>query len=317
MDKIRLSGHIWTVASRLLGSIARGLPEGDPWKTSYHEDGKEIAIVGNLLGSAEAKNLIVLLHGLGGQAASPYCRNAMSKLEGDELAILSLAMRGADRSGQDFYHCGLTADLHALMRDPFTKQFENIFILGFSVGGHVALKFATEEGAEVVKGVAAICCPLDLGACSDWMDGTGRNFYRRHVLRGLKEIYILVAESGNDVPTPVEEIQKLDSFRMWDELTVVPRYGFDSVDHYYESESVSSKLADLRVPSLLIAAEHDPMVPAWTIRPHLDEAADCLEVRWVEKGGHLGFPRKLDLGLADEENLGLSLQILSWYYAQC
>ena len=314
MDKIRLSGHIWTVASRLIGSMAMGMPQGEPWQTTFMEDGREIRIVGNLLGSARAENLVILLHGLGGGAASPYCRHAMSHLEGEDLAILSMAMRGADRSGQDFYHCGLTADLHALLDDPWTRGFRNVFLLGFSVGGHVALKFATEEGAEKVRAVAAICCPLDLGACSDWMDGTGRNFYRRHVLRGLKEIYGACVEAGRPVPTPNEVVQKIDSFRAWDELTVVPRWGFDSADHYYASQSVSNRLKDLRIPSLLIVAENDPMIPAWTIRPHLDSASSHLHVHWVEQGGHLGFPRKLNLGLGDEDDLGLARQILAWYH---
>ncbi len=313
MDMSRLSGHIWTVVSRLVGNVTIGQTQGAPWSTSYNDDGNEIAISGYLLGSNQAKNLIILLHGLGGGAASPYCRETMSRLGGDDLAILSVDMRGADRSGQDFYHCGLTSDLHALIRDSFTQKFDNVFILGFSVGGHVALKFATEPGAESVRAVAAICCPIDLGACSDWMDGVGRNFYRRHVLKGLKEIYAHVAEVGHEVPTPVERVLAIKTFREWDELTVVPRFGFDSVEEYYRTQSVSNKLSELRIPSLLIAAENDPMVPASTIRPHLENAASCLKVCWVERGGHLGFPKNLDLGLGDPENLGLAKQILSWY----
>ncbi|MFT7617673.1 MAG: putative alpha/beta-fold hydrolase [Planctomycetota bacterium] len=317
MDKIRLSGHIWTVVPRLIGNMSVGMPQGTPWNLTYQaDDGSDVLIAGRFLGSEKAKSLVILLHGLGGSSASPYCRNAMSHLETDDIAILSLAMRGSDRSGQDFYHCGLTDDLHALVKDPWAEQFDKIYILGFSVGGHVALKFATEEGAEAVSGVAGICCPLDLKACSDWMDGVGRNFYRRHVLKGLKEIYTLVAESGKPVPTPVEKVQAIDSFREWDEFTVVPRYGFDSVEHYYESQSVSGHLSKLRIPSLLIVAENDPMVPAWTIRPALEDAAPCLDVHWVERGGHLGFPRKLNLGFGSDKDLGLTRQIFAWFRSQ-
>jgi predicted alpha/beta-fold hydrolase len=64
------------------------------------------------------------------------------------------------------------------------------------------------------------------------------------------------------------------------------------------------------VPALLVLAEHDPMVPAQTVRPALAGASALLDVRWHTRGGHVGFPADLDLG--QRAPLGLPSQVRSW-----
>jgi predicted alpha/beta-fold hydrolase len=91
---------------------------------------------------------------------------------------------------------------------------------------------------------------------------------------------------------------------------VAPRFGFSSPEDYYQKESVGPRLGRIRIPSLLVASENDPWVPAATIRPWLSGASDLLTVCWSNRGGHVGFPENLDLGLGPEP--GLEIQVLSW-----
>jgi predicted alpha/beta-fold hydrolase len=55
-------------------------------------------------------------------------------------------------------------------------------------------------------------------------------------------------------------------------LTVVLRFDFRSASDYYDRESVAPGLHRVRTPSLVVAARHDPIVPAESIIP-----ADVLE----------------------------------------
>jgi predicted alpha/beta-fold hydrolase len=105
-------------------------------------------------------------------------------------------------------------------------------------------------------------------------------------------------------------VLRASSIREWDELTVVPRFGFGSAAEYYESASVAPRLHALAVPALLVQATHDPMVPAATLRPVLQNAPRLLAVRWLERAGHVGFPPGVDLGEAGP--LGLAAQVRSW-----
>ncbi len=101
------------------------------------------------------------------------------------------------------------------------------------------------------------------------------------------------------MPTPIETVRKVSSLRQLDELTVVPRFGFASAADYYAQVSAGPRLGLLRKPALLVATEEDPMVTARSVRSGLAAAPSrhSLEVVWSEKGGHVGFPPEVDLGL--------------------
>ena len=67
--------------------------------------------------------LVVLVHGLGGSADSPYLCAAATVAAGLGLDSLRLNLRGADPVARDFYHGGLTAELHAAIADRARRVF--------------------------------------------------------------------------------------------------------------------------------------------------------------------------------------------------
>jgi hypothetical protein len=107
------------------------------------------------------------------------------------------------------------------------------------------------------------------------------------------------------------------SFRQWDALTVVPRFGFADADDYYARVSAAGVLDRARVPCLLIASEIDPVIPPAAIEPYLPPHAavgrfdgDLTRVGrgparasapadftllWHSASGHVGFPAGLEL----------------------
>jgi predicted alpha/beta-fold hydrolase len=95
-----------------------------------------------------------------------------------------------------------------------------------------------------------------------------------------------------------------------DSLTVVARFGFRSAQDYYERESVAPRLHRLQIPSLVVASRNDPLVPADTVIPALADASRALSVAWVGSGGHVYFPKTLDLGQPGP--LGLEQQTIRW-----
>lgn len=221
----------------------------------------------------------------------PYCIAAALAAQRAGLSCLRIALRGADRSGEDFYHGGLSADLDAAARSSALSNFTRLYVLGYSLGGHVSLRYATTDAlSSRVRAVAAICAPLDLALSAQHIDSPKSYVYRRHVLDGLNEIYAEVA-SRKTVPTPLALARRAQALRTWDSLTIVPRYGFADVADYYCQMSVGPRLHELQVPSLLVQSSLDPMVPPWTYERHLARALPRLEVRRLACGGHVAFPR--------------------------
>ena len=293
-----------------MGALPWPMPPHSEFSCLTKTEDREICLTGVFASPENAKEVVVVVHGLGGGANSPYCRAAMSKFWRRGVASLSMSLRGADRLGEDFYHAGLCEDLAVVLSHAKIRAFDRVYVLGFSVGGHIALRLATQNNAPSFDALAAVCPPLDLAACSAWMDAKRQKFYRRRVLQGLVEIYTAVAER-REVPTPLDVVQAVETFRGWDDMTVVPRFGFDSPDDYYQQMSVGRKLADVQYPAMIIGTRADPMVPPFVLEPFLAEASDNVAWRMLKTGGHLGFPMRTDLGIAG--SLGLIDQLLSWF----
>ena len=150
---------------------------------------------------------------------------------------------------------------------------------------------------------------MDLRATVEEIDRPLLKPYRAYLLHYLKESYLKVAERGRHV-SPYGLVRQANTLRAWDTVTVVPRFGFASVDDYYERMSVGPILAGLKVPSLVIAAEDDPMVPAQSLRPHLENPGEHLHVHWAKRGGHVGFP--LDFDMQAGGPTGLAEQAIHW-----
>jgi uncharacterized protein len=310
-----LSGHYWTLKPFLAGQLRQGMPSltglrSQPWSLQVADPTLgSVRLSGRLFTPARAERLLLTIHGLGGSSESLYLRATVLDAYAAGIACLCLDLRGADGQGEDFYHAGLSSDLHAALASPELERFRTLHVLGFSLGGHVALRCATEPHDPRLISVAAVCAPLDLELSQQALDEPRRAVYRHHVLRRLKATYADMARR-RPVPTPVAEVLRVRRIRQWDELTVVPRFGFPNAYEYYRHASVGPRLHALDVPALLVQCEHDPMVPAASVRPSLTSAPTLLDVRWCEPGGHVGFPADLDLGQAAP--VGLPGQVRSW-----
>lgn len=311
----RVHGHYWTLAPFLAARVRPPrLPLGLHWET-HAEDATRghIRLTGRLHpGTTRPGDLIVLVHGLGGSSDSEYLRRAALAVARAGVACLRLNLRGADRSGADIYHAGLTADLHAALQSPALAAYPRVHLLGFSLGGHVTLRLAAEPHDPRLRAVASICAPLDLAATQHAIDRGRVNAYREHVLRGLKEIYAGLHPGA--APTPHDIVRRVRTIHAWDRHTVVPRFGFRTVATYYEEMSAGPRLPHLRCPALVIAATGDPMVPVASLRPYLDHPPPGVTARITPLGGHVGFPPAVPLHLTGGQTV--DDQVIRWLLAQ-
>jgi hypothetical protein len=297
-----LRGHLWTIVPRI-GHRLRPLrlPAAVPWETTVEDPMRGTVRLSGLLREVPgSEEVLLLVHGLGGCSDSHYLSAGVAAAEAAGISSLRVNLRGADRRGEDFYHAGLTADLHAALASPELQRYTRIYALGYSLGGHVALRLGTEPGDPRLAAVAALCSPVDLALAQEEIDAPPLWIYRHYLLDGLKDIYDSVAARHPDLavpsralPLPPAEVRRLPTIRAWDDRVVAPRHGFADAADYYARASVAPRLSDLRVPALLCNSEHDPMVPARAVRPALERPAPRLTVRWIAGGGHVAFPRAL------------------------
>ncbi len=310
-----VTGHLWTVVPALFSFLQPPVTAREQvFQTVVIDPTLGSVRLTGLLSEVEgADTLVLIVHGLSGNAWSPYCASAAQAAATAGFSSLRLSLRGADHSGEDILHGGITEDVWAALAAPELARYKHILLLGYSVGGHIALRAAIEQRDLRVRAVAAICPPLDLNQATIAFDHPLRKPYRLHIFRDLNKAYAVTAKRGR-VSVPPEVVARALYSRERDTLTVVPRFGFRSVEDYYERESVAPKLPQLRVPSLVVMSRHDPLVPAETVMPALVAASRALSIIWVEPGGHVYFPKNLHLGQPGAP--GLEPQVLRWLKAQ-
>lgn len=310
-----LAGHLWTIAPVLRHRLRPYLaPPAVPWSTSVRDAQLgSVALRGRLRERADADTCVIVVHGLGGTTETHYCVQAARAADAAGFSCLRLALRGADRDGEDFYHAGMVADIEGAAASEPLRRYSRLLVMGYSLGGHVALRFALAPSDPRVRAVAAICAPLDLELGARHIDGPRAFIYRRHVLAGLNALYGEVARRRS-VPTPLARVLRARTIREWDSLTVVPRHGFDSVEHYYQTISVGPSLGRLELPVLLLQNRADPMVPPRTYEPHLSGLGAGVTLRWLNGGGHVGYPSALSLG--EQAEPGVEAQVMCWLARQ-
>jgi predicted alpha/beta-fold hydrolase len=314
----QLFGHLWTIGPSLRHRARPWTaPPARPWSTTLQDPEVGALELQGALHRHEdrpARGLCVAIHGLGGSIDSHYMiRTARAALAAG-LDCLRLALRGADRLGADFYHAALTADVEAALRSPALADYRDLFVVGYSLGGHLALSHGLAPSDPRLRAVASVCAPLDLAAAGAAIDHPRAAVYCGHVLSGLKQIYTEVARR-RPVPTPLASVLRVRTIRAWDRLAVVPRFGFASVDDYYQRASIGPRLAGVQVPALVLSARADPMIPAATIAPHVADLPELVTHLWLDRGGHVGFPGGLELGLG-EAPPGLAAQVIGWLQQQ-
>jgi len=240
---------------------------------------------------------VVLMHGLGGSSESKYLVRAAVALYRAGYHVVRLNVRGAGASIADaplLYHAGLTEDprvaVDLVSRMP---RVRGVAIVAFSLGGNTALKLAGEwrdAPPREVRGIATISAPLDLDTVGRAMERVRTLPYRAYVLRAMvRQGQAFARLRPERVKYDARALPKLRTIRAYDEVVIAPMHGFACARDYYAQESAGPRLQDVRVPTLIVHAGDDPMVPGESVLPWLRRASPSIEVAWSRRGGHVGW----------------------------
>ncbi|MCA9241723.1 MAG: alpha/beta fold hydrolase, partial [Planctomycetales bacterium] len=209
----------------------------------------------------------LLVHGLGGSHASPYIELAAKKLLDQGVRTFRLDLRGCgagEAYARGAAHCGSWPDVAAAVEHVAEVAPRSpLHLIGYSLGGSLALNLAGEIGDKPcgnLASVLAVCPPVDLHELDRaFSRGAGR-VYSRHYCR-LMWRHILSRLSSMEDPPEVDTSRVPRSIRELDEQITAPFHGYSSADHYYTHASAGQRLSGVRVPTKVIAAADDPVIP--------------------------------------------------------
>jgi len=236
----------------------------------------------------------VLVHGLEGSSRSGYMVSLAATLLTHGFTVHRMNIRtcgGTEFQCRTLYHAGLTTDLFAYLAYLDRERRTPVYLVGFSLGGNMALKLAGELGPDagrLLAGVAAVCTPLDLKACSLRLNARANYLYQWWFLRSMRtRLKRRAAILGPNVAVGDADIVK--SVYELDDRITGPAFGFHGADHYYETQSALGFLDAIRVPTLLIQSQDDPLVPFEVCTRPVVRANRRIRLLTPEAGGHIGF----------------------------
>jgi len=231
---------------------------------------------------------VVLLHGLEGSGEAGYIRSMAWAALNTGFIAHRFHMRtcgGTAPLCKTLYHAGLTSDLLAFLEGLHSERAGvPVFLIGFSLGGNVALKLAGELGAtELIQGVCSISTPIDLASGVRRIGRRDNRLYERRFLKRMRQRLLATGRYTRDQLEAARSLYEID-----DKITA-PSFGFEGADHYYETQSSQTYLDRIRVPTLLIQSKDDTFIPFEMFRHPAIASNPFLRLIATEYGGHLGF----------------------------
>ena len=238
--------------------------------------------------------MVLAVHGLTACDRAPYMV-AMARIAlRAGFDVLRLNVRncgGTENLCRTLYHSGLTSDLREVVAALAPRP---LYLAGFSMGGNMVLKLAGEWGDEPPSHVRAACAispPVRLDLCSRQVGRSRNTVYERRFLRHLRAALRRKREAmpelfaGTILPDP-------NSVWEFDELVTAPAFGYRDASDYYTQCSASRFLAGIRLPSLVLQAEDDPLVPFESFDLPDWEENPWLRLLSERHGGHVAFLAK-------------------------
>lgn len=239
--------------------------------------------------------VLVIVHGLEGSSDSNYVRGIADKAFAAGLHVVRMNQRncgGTERLTPTLYNSGMSGDYRAVLGELADgDRFEKIFFAGYSMGGNLVTKMAGEFGAAApaaLRGVCAVCPALDLAACANALELRENYFYQRHFVTSLMNHY---GRKANMFPEryPRDGFGPVHTVRQFDDAITAPQFGYRDAQEYYEAGGAKKVVAQVRVPTLVLTARNDPIVPyASFLKANV---AQNPAIRFIasDHGGHCGF----------------------------
>ena len=240
----------------------------------------------------EPRDLVIVLHGWEGSADSLYVLSLGAHLYALGCDVFRLNFRDHGPSHhlnrEIFHSCRLDEVVGAVKCVQAAYPDRRLTLAGFSLGGNFALRVAARAAAQSLRidRVVAVCPVLRPHSTMDVLE-RGSFIYRQYFIAKWKRSLRLKQRLFPDL-YDFRAILAQNSLRTMTELLVEHYSEFPSIDAYLNGYAiVGDALARLEVPSHVLLALDDPIIPAHDV--HDLARNPNLEIIALPNGGHCGF----------------------------
>jgi len=256
----------------------------------YTQDGDFIDLDHSPTGSRSAA---ILCHGLEGNSTRHYMIGMAKALNSKNIDVTCFNFRGCSGQANQLpfaYHSGFTQDLHEVVNH-VQKNYSRIYLVGFSLGGNLILKYLGENKTAIskkIKKAIVFSVPCDL-------DSSARKMLKlRNHVYSIRFLKMLIGKVTDKIKSHPElknfnNCKKIKSIIDFDECYTARMHGFKNAKDYYRKSSSIYFIKNIKTPTSIISAIDDPFLTDECFP--ISEAARNKNVTLTlsEYGGHMGF----------------------------
>jgi predicted alpha/beta-fold hydrolase len=286
--------HAMTIGGSFWPRHARRLPAGQDRRFEV-EPGTYLLAKCHWQAQPREHATLVLVHGLEGSSESGYMRGLAEQAFAAGLNVLRVNQRtcgGSEAMAATLYGSGLSGDYRAILLELVAQdRLPEIFFAGYSMGGNLVLSMAGKWGKDApaeLRGVCGVCPTIELEACVAAIERRENALYQWHFVSGLKA-RLRRAAQRDPGKFSLEGLAPIRTVREFDDAVTAPHFGYRDADDYYFRASAARVIGNIAVPTLIITAQDDPVVPFAIFGGPEVRGNQHIQVVAPERGGHCAF----------------------------
>jgi predicted alpha/beta-fold hydrolase len=288
------NGHAQTiVASRRPRRFGYGWTSWENIEIDLGKDGTIVAEASWQPGPRRAAPALFLMHGLEGSAQSHYVIGMSRKAFARGFHTIRVNTRncgGTEHLTPTLYCAALSQDVGAILRHLRERcGVEEIYGAGVSLGANILLKYLGEQGPRAeMHGAAVLSPPIDLGRGARKMEERRNWIYQRYFVKRLVERMRRKTALFPGI-ADMRRVERVRTIWEFDDLVTAPHFGFGTAANYYRLASSGPLLRTIAVPTLIVQAKDDPLIPFAIFQEFGIEENPALRLAVTDRGGHTGF----------------------------
>ncbi|VDI35558.1 abhydrolase domain-containing protein 2 [Mytilus galloprovincialis] len=301
------SGHLQTIVYGKLGRIKSPFPKGKRYFIKL-EDGATLTydVFEPISPHLRGDYTIVISPGIANSSETAYICTFVHYAQENGYRVVVQNHLGAvlsiELSSSRMFTYGHTDELKIIVEDIEKLYPDSQFLaVGFSMGGNIVTKYLGEDNSHQHKFICgmSICQGYDIQKAFplllEWshlrrMYVYFMTSYQKFLLRHHYHT-VLSEDVKSKHELDEDKIFAATSLAELDQSYTIKRWGYKSLDEYYEACSSCNYINNITIPMFLLNARDDPLVPQPLLKcatQYAETHENCI-LMITKHGGHLGF----------------------------
>lgn len=257
------------------------------------EDGDFLNIDYTLSSSQKA---VILCHGLEGNSQRTYINSCADYFLNQNFSVFAWNNRscgGEMNRLPRLYHHATIEDLDAVIQFALSKEIQEVYLIGFSMGGAQVLNYfgRIPNLDSKVKAGVAISVPIEIKASADSLKKGFNQVYMKNFVLGLTKKLKIKAQQFPEL-MDWNKIKNITNFDYLDDNFTAPMHGFADKEDYYFKVSPARSIDKIEKPILIINAFDDPFLGEGCFPVELAKNNINIYLETPKYGGHCAYPMK-------------------------